>query len=208
MLVIGIVGGVASGKSFVAQQFRRLGAEIIHADQIAHEVLAETEVREALRRRWGPAVFDDQGNVDRAAVARLVFAPPPAGPVQRTFLEQVTHPRIRQKVRQRVDALTRRDTCPTVVLDIPLLLEAGWNEFCNTIVFVETAYELRQQRALQRGWSEADFAAREAAQKSLNEKRNRADWVIDNSGSPDQTFVQVQQIWRSLHEDPPVGGAP
>jgi dephospho-CoA kinase len=208
MLVIGIVGGVASGKSFVAEQFQRLGAEIIRADQIGHEVLAEVEVRETLRRRWGAAVLDEQGNVSRAAVAQIVFAPPPEGPLQRAFLEQVTHPRIRRKVRRQVDMLTRQGTCPAVVLDVPLLLEAGWDDFCNRIVFVETALELRQQRALQRGWSEADFAAREAAQESLHEKRICADWVIDNSGSPDTTFAQVQNIWRSLHQEPRLDGPP
>jgi dephospho-CoA kinase len=198
MVVIGIVGGVASGKSSVAEHFRRLGAEIIHADQIGHEVLCDPEVREALHRQWGPAVLDDQGNVDRAAVARIVFAPRPAGPQQRTYLEQITHPRIGRMVRQRIDQLKARASCAAVVLDAPLLLEAGWDDFCDIIVYVETSQNLRQRRALQRGWSEAGFAAREAAQESLNEKRKHADWVIDNSGSPEETLAQVQQVWRSL----------
>ncbi|MFV1967404.1 MAG: dephospho-CoA kinase, partial [Pirellulaceae bacterium] len=149
-----------------------------------------------LRRQWGAAVLDDRGNVDRAAVARRVFAPRPAGPQQRAYLEQVTHPWIGRKVEQRIGELTCLGDCPAAVLDAPLLFEVGWDDFCDTIVFVETSLDLRRQRALRRGWSEADFAAREATQESLNEKRNCADWVIDNSGSPEETLVQVQQIWR------------
>jgi dephospho-CoA kinase len=84
------------------------------------------------------------------------------------------------------------------VLDAPLLLEAGWDELCEKIVFVEAPREARLARARARGWGEEDFAAREGAQESLHRKRARADAIIDNSGSPERTQAQVEQFWASL----------
>ena len=91
-----------------------------------------------------------------------------------------------------------RRGCPAAVLDAPLLFEAGWNEFCDTVVFVDTPSRLRRTRAMMRGWSEEDFAAREDAQESLNHKRERADVVIDNADSPESTQAQVERFWHSL----------
>jgi dephospho-CoA kinase len=198
VVIIGIVGGIASGKTIVAECFQRLGAEVIEADRLGHEVLDEPEVRAALRARWGDAVFTGDGRVDRKAVARIVFGPPPQGPAELAFLEELTHPRIGCRMRQRLAELASRPELRAVVLDAPVLLEAGWDEFCDKIVFVEAPRRIRLQRARQRGWTEAEFAAREAVQKSLDEKRNCADWVIDNSLSPPEAFRQVQQFWHSL----------
>lgn len=198
MQVIGVVGGIASGKSAVAEHFRRLGAEVLSADRIGHEVLREAEVQRAIRERWGEAAFDPHGRVDRGSLARIVFAPPPEGPRERLYLEQITHPRIGKRLQQRIAELAQGNGPKAVVLDAAVLFEAGWDALCEKIVFVEAPRSQRQQRALHRGWSEAEFSAREAAQESLDDKRQRADWVIDNSGPPENTFSQVQQIWRSL----------
>ena len=102
-------------------------------------------------------------------------------------------------MRETVERWQRRSDVPAVVLDAPVLLEAGWDKYCDKIVFVDSPRKVRQQRARLRGWTEVEFAAREAAQKSLDEKRNCADWVIDNSKSPQHAFEQVQQLWRSLY---------
>lgn len=198
MQVIGVVGGIASGKSAVAEHFRRLGAEVLSADWIGHEVLREAAVQRAIRERWGEAAFDPHGRVDRGSLAQIVFAPPPEGPRERLYLEQITHPRIGKRLQERIAELAQGNGPKAVVLDAAVLFEAGWDALCEKIVFVEAPRSQRQQRALLRGWSEAEFSAREAAQESLDAKRQRADWVIDNSGSPENTFSQVQQIWRSL----------
>lgn len=198
MKVIGIVGGVASGKSLVAEQLQRLGAVILEADRVGHAVLREPEIIRALRERWGDSVVDQDGQINRAAVAQIVFAPPPRGIEQLAFLEQLTHPRIGTRLQARLQELAQdRETC-VVVLDAAVLLKAGWDRFCDKILFVEASRAQRVERARQRGWSEAEFAAREAAQEALEEKRNRADVVIDNSGSPTETWRQVEALWRSL----------
>ena len=197
MRVIGILGGVASGKSLVAQQMEQLGAAVIQADQLGHEVLAESDVRAALQQRWGDHILDAQGFIDRKAVAERVFG---EGCEQELrFLEEVTHPRISRQMRQRLEELEAAGR-PVAVLDAALLLKAGWHTFCDFIVFVDVPLAERLQRARARGWQDGELLAREAAQESVDEKRAHADWVIDNSGSPEHTFTQVNAIWRSVGE--------
>ena len=198
MIVIGIVGGIASGKSLVSRRLCEMGAEVLDADRIGHEVLREAEVKEAIRARWGESVFDARGEVDRSRVAAIVFADPPAGPRELTYLEQLTHPRIERHLRKTLDRVARRNAGSILVLDAALLLEAGWNEFCDKTLFVDAPRSVRLARAQQRGWSETEFEAREAVQASVDWKRAQADIVIDNSSTPEHTYKQLEHIWRSL----------
>ena len=201
MLTIGLIGGVASGKSLVAEEFRRLGAAVFDADRAGHEVLSEPEVKTALQNRWGPTVLGPSGEIDRAAVAKIVFAPPNEkhGPSELEWLEQQTHPRITAKLQAEIARLTAERTTPVLILDAPILLEAGWSGFCRKIVFVEAAPEVRTARAHNRGWTDEQFAAREQAQESLAVKKSRADFVIDNSGTTENARRQVEQIWSHLN---------
>lgn len=198
MWVIGIVGGVASGKSLVSQTFARLGAEVIEGDRLGHEVLQEPEVVALLRERWGDQILSESGEVNRRAIAQIVFAPTPAGKVELQFLESVTHPRISARMRNRISELAARGAVDMVVLDAALLLEAGWDEYCDRILFVETPESVRFERAASRGWTREDFARREAAQLPLAKKRQRADTIIDNAQSPAETARQVEQFWKKL----------
>ena len=198
MAVIGIIGGVACGKSFVAEQFRALGAVVIDADRLGHEVLRESEVKAALVERWGDEILDPAGEVNRAAVASRVFSGGSDGQGSLEFLESLVHPRIGEKIGTRIAAVLEAQPGASIVLDAALLIEAGWADFCDEIVFVEVPRPQRLARAKQRGWRESEFAAREAAQANLETKRKRADWVMDNSGSAEHTFAEVQQFWRTL----------
>lgn len=197
MRLIGITGSVASGKSMVAGLFERLGAGVIDADQLGHEALRLPQVEAAARERWGDEIFGSDNRIDRARLAKIVFAPGIKGQTERTFLEQLTHPEIGRLARQRAEALAV-DGRGIIVLDAALLTEAGWNEGCDKIVFVDAPRETRLARATARGWDEADFTAREAAQDSLERKRRHADVIIENSGSPEQAQAQVERFWASL----------
>jgi dephospho-CoA kinase len=197
MRIIGILGGVASGKSMVARQFQRLGAGVLDADTTGHEALRLPNVEAAVRRRWGKAVFGVDGRVDRARLARVVFAPGPKANAELKYLEQLTHPEIARLLWRQVGALVAGGT-KIMVMDAALLLETGWDQWCEKTVFVDAPREARLARAIARGWSEEDFAAREAVQESLDRKRARADLIIDNSGSPQRTQAQVEQFWASL----------
>jgi len=198
LIVVGITGGIACGKTFVAEQLRRLGAVVVDADGEGHVVLEMAEVRRALCDRWGAEVFKADGAVNRGAVARRVFAPPPEGPAARAFLEQLTHPHIRERVLRRLADVRARRRARVAVLDAPVLFEAGWDGLCDTILFVDAPADVRAARAEARGWSALELAAREAAQWPLECKRGRADVVIDNSGPAARTVAQVERFWRSL----------
>ena len=197
MHVIGIVGGVASGKSLIAQQLADLGAVVLDADRIGHEVLREEVVEAAARKRWGDAVFGEDGKIDRQKLAKVVFAPPPVGLREREFLESITHPEICRLIRQQIEQ-SAADGIKSVVIDAPLLLEAGLNDICDKIVFVDAPMDQRLARAKSRGWSEEDFMFREGVQDSLDSKRARADVTIDNSGSSEHTKAQIEQWHNSL----------
>jgi dephospho-CoA kinase len=193
---LGLVGGIASGKSLIAQQLVELGAGWLDADRAGHEVLELAAVKKAIRERFGDEVFGSDGQLSRPAIGRRVFGGDGAT-ADRQFLERLTHPRIGELIARQAAALEAAGK-EILVLDAPVLMEAGWNKFCDKTVFVEAPREVRLGRARGRGWSDAEFAAREAAQVSLDVKRDRADVVLDNSGSPEATREQVKRLWQSL----------
>jgi dephospho-CoA kinase len=197
MLVIGIVGGVASGKSLIAKQLEDCGAKVLDADRVGHEVLNQKEVKEAIRDRWGDRVFDTQGGVDRRAIAEIVFAAPPSGFPELNFLEQLTHPRIKLALRNQLDTLAAQGT-KVAVLDAAVMIKSGWDQICDKILFIDVPYPVRLNRAKQRGWTEAALVQREASQVPLETKRARADQTIDNSGTLEQTREQVEAFWKTL----------
>jgi len=196
MKILGLLGGVASGKSLVSRQLAEMGAVVLDADRAGHEALRLPETEKAARERWGDAVFGPDGHIDRSRLAKIVFAAPPDGPRERKFLEKLTHPEIGRRLLAETEA--EKANSPLAVLDAALILEAGWDKLCNCFAFIDVPREVRLARALQRGWTEGDFTAREAAQESLDSKRARADVIIDNSGSAEHTLAQVQRLWQFL----------
>jgi dephospho-CoA kinase len=203
MHVIGVTGSIAGGKSVVSEQLAHCGALILDADRIGHLVLELPEVRAALRERWGDRVFRGAGEpgqtvVNRAAVAEIVFAPGPAGPRELDFLESLTHPRISQRIQQQLQRWRGEEHVTAVVIDAPVLYKAGWDAYCDWIVFVDAPFPVRVARAALRGWSPAQLQARQERQPSLAYQRARADVVIDNGGTREATAEQVQAFWDRL----------
>jgi dephospho-CoA kinase len=197
MLVIGILGGVASGKSLVSGELARLGAGLLDADRAGHEVLRMPAVMAAARNRWGERIFGDDGQINRKRLAEVVFSPLPDGPQERKFLEELTHAEIGRLLGEQARRMSQSGAV-AAILDAPLLLEVHWDKFCGKLIFVDAPRELRLRRALARGWSEREFAVRESVQQDVESKRGRADLVVDNSGTPDQTREQVERLWRCL----------
>ncbi|HET8679354.1 MAG TPA: dephospho-CoA kinase [bacterium] len=194
MKVIGLTGGIASGKSLVAGMLRQLGAHVIDADLIAREVVADAEVRRAIAAAFGPAVLGADGMVDRKVLGDRIFADSGA----RARLNAITHPRIRQRIADEITRLRATHSDGTVVLDIPLLLDvAPVNAYdLDGIVVVlvdEPTQEARLRARDQIGAEEARQRLR--AQRPLREKVAEATWVIDNSGTPAETRRQVEALW-------------
>ena len=192
MHIVGIIGGIASGKTSVAREFEKLGASVIDADAIGREVLTHPEVIDALTERWGSNILSANGNIDRSAVARIVFAPDDSGPIELKFLEALTHPLIGNRIESEIQRLRDEVKPPFVVLDAAVLLKTKWDQHCDEILFVEVPLEIRLQRAIDRGWSAEQFTAREEAQTPVAEKRRRADQVIDNSGDLTTLAEQIR----------------
>lgn len=197
MYILGITGGVASGKSLVSQQFAALGAGVLDADRAGHEALRLPDVQAAARLRWGDAIFGPDGEIDRPRLAKIVFATDEKGTTERRYLEQLTHPIIVALLRRQAEVF-QTEGRKAAVLDAALLIEAGWDKLCDRMVYVDASEPIRRSRALARGWTAAEFAARESAQAELDRKRAMSDVVIDNSGSAEETNQQVEKVWNSL----------
>ncbi|MEQ8211233.1 MAG: dephospho-CoA kinase [Lacipirellulaceae bacterium] len=201
MKIIGLVGGVASGKSTVAAAFAELGAVVLDADKMAHAALEDPSVREQLVERWGDVILSPDGNVDRQAIAKRVFGEDVKAREERDFLEGLLHPKIRAKAEVKIAELADSQVSTTpkaVVIDAPLLLEAGWEKICEFLVFIDTPEANRKTRAGDRGWSQEDFSRRESAQLPIAKKRETATHIIDNSGSTEDLRREVEQVWLQI----------
>ena len=204
MRILGLVGGVASGKSFVAECFRALGAAVLDGDKTGHAVLREPAIIDAIRQRWGDGVLDPDGHVNRSAVAKIVFTP--GNKAEKAFLEQLTHPRIEARLQRQMEQLrTSSDPPQAVVIDAALLFEGGWDKLCDKVIFVDAPRDLRLERAVARGWSAEQFAAREASQLPLDEKRNRSHIVIRNARTRENVREVVRLTWEELLTEPESG---
>lgn len=180
MLRVGLTGNVASGKSTVAESWRRVGARVIDADVLAREAVAPGSVAlDAIRSRFGAGVFDADGALDRAALRRIVFADPGA----RADLEAIVHPEV-ARLREQAEKRARDDGAALVVHEIPLLFETGLDRDTDLVVVVHSADDVRLARLVERrGLPEAEARALMDAQLPAESKRARADVVIENDGS-------------------------
>lgn len=191
-LVIGLLGGVAAGKSTAAAAFATRGLRHVDADRIARDVTATPALVARLAQVLGREVVGADGTLDRAAVAQRIFA----DQAKRRAVEAILHPPIRQAILAELAAARAAGT--SVLLDVPLLLENGLIELCDVVVFVAASEASRIQRAQARGWTAAELAARQAAQLPLEQKRARADFCLDNDGPLDAVQRQIDDLLRRL----------
>lgn len=190
-VVIGLVGGVAAGKSTVAAMFGEAGLLVLDADQKAHAVVRIPTVRQQLVARF-PEVFGPDGELQRQKLADLVFRDEAA----RRDLEAITHPAIRAELEAELAAALAAGR--SVVLDVPLLLERGLIDRCDHVVFVAAGEATRLERARARGWDAEELRAREASQATLAQKQGRSSFTVTNDGDLSRTRRQVEGILRSL----------
>ncbi len=194
-MVLGLTGGIASGKSTVAGCFAELGAAVVSADMLAREVVNPgSPVLEELVNVFGQRILTEQGSLDRVALAKQVFADPAA----RLRLEKITHPAIAHLSECRLAEL-RRAPLSLIVYEAPLLFEAGAERRVDQVlvVLVEPQVQLERLR-LRDGLSEEEAGRRIAAQWSQSDKVKRADFVIDNSGSPQQTRDMITALYKHI----------
>lgn len=198
--VIGLVGGIGSGKSLVAQQLQKLGCGVIDADHLAQDALDQPAVRRKLMDWWGQTVIGDDGRVDRDAVARIVFDQPR----ELRRLEDLVHPIVREKRLQLRKRLQQDPGIVAIVEDCPLLIEKGIDAQCDAVVLVEASRDTRLRRLAQtRGWSEAEVGRREKNQVGLDKKGQRADHIISNDAGEDDCLTHVRRVLSKILQAPP-----
>jgi dephospho-CoA kinase len=199
--VFGILGGIASGKSLAASTLAGPTGLVLSADAIAHEALGSPEVSKLVGEHFGAEALDPSGQPDREALARLVFADPDSGS-RRKLLESWIHPRVRARILARLGE-ARAAHIPRVVLDVPLLLENdaqhGFVRQCDALVFLDVDQVERERRAQEnRGWSAGEVTRREGAQLPLDQKRTRADHIINNNGTPQDLINSLEALLSQL----------
>ncbi len=197
--VIGIVGGVGAGKSSVVKRVRNFRLLIIDADQIGHQQLAVESVRNALVGSFGNSILNQEGQINRAALAAFVFGKDPTPLKKRDQLNSIVHPRIRAEIRRQIEAIPQ--DVDAIVLDAALLLESGLATECDAIVFMDTPIEHRQQRVLEnRNWSPEELRRREESQWTIEKKREFAQYTVNNSGTVEDAAKEMSEIFREVIE--------
>lgn len=205
--VIGLIGGIGAGKSTVAAELASRGAHVLDADAVGHALLQQRPIREQVLNRFGSEVLglttastEGLAPIDRKALGSLVFGSASA----RKDLERILHPAMRRTFVRAIDRAQRRGTSKALVIDAAILLEAGWDDLCDLILFVDAPESLRQERlAESRGWSAEKLKARELAQWPLEMKRQRANHVLSNDSTPENLRDSVGLVWDKLFRRPP-----
>ena len=196
--ILGIIGGIGSGKSTVAHILREFGGHLIVGDQLGHEALLQPEIKTKVVERWGSQVLDTQGNPDRKAIGRIVFA----DINELRALESLLFPYIGKKIVEEIDHAQTRADVQFIVLDAAVMVEAGWHKRCDKVLFVDAPRDLRVARLKEtRGWSEQELERRENMQLNLDEKKLHAHAAIVNDGDMEKLARQLKDAlvrWRII----------
>jgi dephospho-CoA kinase len=193
--LIGIIGGIGSGKSTVAAEFKKLGCAVIDADSIVHELLREDEVRDEVVRLFGPEVLNACGELDRKRLAAIVFA----DTKRLSALNKVIHPRVLQRTEELIAQYNKSSHTKAIVLDMPLLVEVGWADRCDRVIFVECDRKRRVERARTKGLlNDREIEIRENSQISLDNKARLADNTVDNNSDFSTLVRQIKEIFSEI----------
>jgi len=196
MLKVGLTGGIASGKSTVSRIFASFGAKVLDADEVAREVLLPGQPAwTRLRQAFGQEFFHPDGTVKRKELRKLVFA----DPEKRSQLNAIVHPEVMKEINRRSEILSSSVQIGVLLVDVPLLLEVGVANRFDKVVVVYVSKSVQINRLQQRdGISEEEAKQALKAQMALSKKVEQADYVIDNSGTLEETMAQVRKVWEEL----------
>ena len=199
MLIVGLTGGIASGKSLVAKVFKDLGAHVIDADKIVHELLEPgQQAWEEVVEYFGPGIVFPDKTIDRRKLGEIVFN----NAEKRTWLNQCLHPKVFAAYTARVKHLCARAPHDIIVLDAALLIETGYHEKMDRIVVVYATQEQQMERLTSRDrFSREQALVRIRSQMPLSEKRKQADYVIENTGTREETEQQAREIFQKLKQE-------
>jgi dephospho-CoA kinase len=193
--VIGILGGMCSGKSTVASELAKLGCAVIDADAISHQLIEEKDVLKKIVRVFGKEILDENGKIVRSALANRVFG----DPKMLAKLTGILHPLVMVRVEELIKQCQPQPAVRAIALDIPLLIEVGWEKRCDHLIFVDCAPPIRLERAKNKGVFEADqLKIRENLQISLDKKKRIADNIVDNNSDLSGLSKQIANIFSNI----------
>lgn len=193
--IIGLVGGIGSGKTLVAQELGRLGCLVIDSDELAHRVLEDPTIKNILIQWWGGGIINNAGQVDRQALGRIAFS----NEHQISRLNALIHPEVDKMRKKIMTASARDDNIPAVVWDSPLLIENGLYEQCDAVIFVKTSLGTRLDRLCRtRHWTIEEVLRREKMQMSLDKKEKMAHYCLSNDGDVSVSLNQVRSIFSRI----------
>jgi len=195
--VIGILGGIGSGKSTVAAEFQKLGCGVIDADKIAHKLLDNQAVKEKIVAFFGQAVLDGSGRIDHRTLAGLAFS----DSEKLSFLNRTIHPLVLEQAEKLIDEFCRQSHIKAIILDMPLLLEVGWAQRCDKLIFVDAEENLRKNRAKKMDFDENHLKIRENFQISLDKKFDLADNTVENNSDFSALVRQVADIFSDIMDN-------
>jgi dephospho-CoA kinase len=199
MLRVGLTGGIASGKSLAAEVFKELGARLIDADSIAREIVEPgREGWKKIVENFGRDVLEKNGIVDREKLGSIVFS----DTTKRKLLNNLLHPLIIGKIKKALKEIEKQESVPMVIVDVPLLIECGLQKYFDKILVVYADRLTQKKRLMERSHlKEKEAEARIDSQMKLDEKRERADYIIENSGSRPELKKQVLRVYGLLGRD-------
>lgn len=196
--VIGILGGIGSGKSTVAVEFAKLGCAVIDADKIAHQLLDQSDVRQQIVGLFGEGILDSAEKIDRKKLAKIVFT----NAQRLSSLNKIIHPLVLKRVQELIGLYKHRVEVKAIVLDMPLLAEVGWDKRCDKLIFVDCRRQIRIDRMKKLGvFDEDQIKIRENFQISLDKKAGLADNTIDNNSDFSALVRQVANIFSHITDE-------
>jgi dephospho-CoA kinase len=193
--VIGITGGIASGKSTIAKMLKSLGASVINADEICHRLINTKPISQKIINRWGDHLQDKYGRIERDKLGEIVFS----DRKEISTLNKMIHPEAIKRIKNRITKLRNQSTTVAIVLDAALLVESNLINICDTTLFVDTRKNTCKERVKNsRKWPTGEITKREKFQSSLREKKKIADIVICNTRYQADTLKQVKDFWQQF----------
>ncbi|HHT9136534.1 MAG TPA: dephospho-CoA kinase [Candidatus Wunengus sp. YC60] len=191
--VIGITGGISSGKSTIGRMLASLGSEYIDADEMCHRLFLAQELKNKIVERFGNTVQDSYGKIDRSRLAEIVFQ-------DKTCLDDlcnILHPVVIERIKSKITEIEKQGRRKAIVIDAALLEESDLSSICDFIIFVNTGRDHRLERSITgRHWKGEELDKRERFQMALEDKKRKADYIIDNNFTVDNTFRQVKVFWQ------------
>lgn len=197
--IIGIAGGIGSGKSTIARLFGEAGCLVLSADEAVRTLYHDADIKQTLKNWWGPQVINSQNEVDRHEIAKIVFSQPK----EKERLENLLHPRVIELREQQMKDASKNTQVLAFIWDIPLLFETGLDSQCDAVVYVEAPLEQRLARVRQtRGWDEAELKIRENLQQPLDFKRRMSKYIVQNTADVGFASKQVREVLSAILAKP------